>query len=376
MSHYANEDFWIEVNLDNIRRNYREVKAKISGRKGVMAVVKADAYGHGLVETAKALERENVDFLAVSHFGEGQILRQQGIKAPILLMTPAPAEYYQEIVSLDLIPTVDSKENLKSLSRCAGEKGWGFHLKVNTGMNRFGVNFQDLPEFLEELAQYDNIKLTGVFSHIATALVKDHPQTKEQITLFEDALKVIRSHISYDFDVHLCNSAAALTCPEAHYDYVRVGTILYGQFPAPYLKGTLELADTWQAKARIIEVRSAKAGAKVGYGGDCRLKKDSTLGVIPVGYTDGFGIQPPLNNVSFKIFVRQALKLLRSFARQRPNNVVYYEKKPLAVVGRIAMQTAVISLDNIDAQVGAVVDVPLRRTAVSPSTKKIYKGSV
>lgn len=376
MSYYANEDFWIEVNLDNIRRNYREVRSKIGGRKGVMAVVKADAYGHGLVETAKALEAENVDFLAVSHFGEGRILRQQGIKSPILLMTPAPAEYYHEIISLGLIPAVDNKANLKALSHSAGERGYGFHLKVNTGMNRFGVNFQDLPDFLEELAQYDNIKLTGVFSHIATALIKNHPQTKEQISRFEESLQVIRTKVSHDFDVHLCNSAAAITCPEARYDYVRVGTVLYGQFPAPHLKDTLDLADTWQAKAKIIEVRTAQPGSKVGYGGDCKLKKNSALGVIPVGYTDGFGIQPPLNNVSFKIFVRQALKLLRSFARQRPNNVVYYEKKPLAVVGRIAMQTAVISLNNTDAQVGAVVDVPVRRTAVSPSTKKIYKGSV
>lgn len=376
MSQWRNEDFWIEIDLDNVRRNYREVKSKIGGRKGVIAVVKADAYGHGLVATAKALEQEQVDILAVSHFGEGRELREQGIKAPILLMTPALPENYGAIVDLDLIPTVDNAANLAALAEAAGAKEYPFHLKINTGMNRFGLDLDAIPEFFKELHKYGNIRLAGVFSHIATALSKDHPQTKQQIANFEAALAVIRSEIDYNFDVHLCNSAAAIACPAARYDYVRVGTVLYGQFPAAYLQGSLSLAHTWQAKARIIEVRQAAAGARVGYSGDYIVKKNQRLGVIPVGYTDGFGIQPPLNNVSWKIFVRQALKLLRSFVRRRPNNVVYFEGKSLAVVGRIAMQTAVISLEHTDAGIGAVVDVPLRRTAVAPSTKKIYKGSV
>ncbi|MDO4542801.1 MAG: alanine racemase, partial [Bacillota bacterium] len=311
MSQCRNEDFWIEVDLDNLRRNYREVKTKIAGRKGVMAVVKADAYGHGMVETAKALDAEGVDFLAVSHFGEGRELREKGITAPILLMAPAPLGYYPEIVKLRLTVAIDNKETLAALSAAAGDEAYGFHLKINTGMNRFGLNLEELQEFLDTLKKYPNLKIAGVFSHIATALIKDHPQTQKQIDKFEEALKIIRTAIDYNFDVHLCNSAGAIACPQARYDYVRVGTILYGQFPAPYLKGSLELVETWRAKARIIEERRAKTGDRVGYGGDYRLKKDRRLGVIPVGYTDGFGIQPPLNNVSFKIFLRQALNLLR-----------------------------------------------------------------
>lgn len=376
MGQCRNEDFWIEVDLDNIRRNYREIKEKVGGKKGVMAVVKADAYGHGLVETARALEAEDVDFLAVSHCGEAWELRENGIKAPILMMTPALPSYYPKILDYKIIPALDKKECLAPLSTAAGENEAIFHLKVNTGMNRFGVNIEDISAFLDEMAKYPNVKLAGVFSHIATALMKDHPQTKKQIAIFNEALSLIQQKVSYDFDTHLCNSAAAVSCPQARYDYVRVGTMLYGQFPAAYLNGSLDLRPTWQAKARIIDIRQGKPGDKVGYGGDYALGKAQKLGVIPVGYTDGFGIQPPLNNVTAKIFLRQALKLLRGFIRKRPNNVVYYEKRPLAVIGRIAMQTAVISLDNTDADIGTVVDVPLRRTAVAPTTKKIYKGSV
>ncbi|MEG1822356.1 MAG: alanine racemase [Clostridiales bacterium] len=373
---YQNEDFWIEVNLDNLIYNYQEIKKKISGQKGVMAVVKAQAYGHGLLATAQALAKADVDYLAVSHFGEARELRVGGIKSPILMMAPSLPQYYKEILSLNLAPTLDNAENLEHLSEAAAEKECFFHLKINTGMNRFGINAEDIPDFFLKLKEYPNLKIASVFSHLPTALIQNHPQTQKQIDTFDGILQVIRSYIDYNFDVHLSNSAASISHPEARYDYVRVGTLLYGQFPAPFLKGTLNLKDTWQGKAKIVEVREVKTGEKVGYGGDFTAKKPMRLGVIPVGYTDGFGIQPPLNNISLKIFIRQALKLLRSFLRRRPNNIVYFEQKPLAVIGRIAMQTTVISLDNTDAKVGTVVDVPLRRTAVASSVKKIYKGSV
>ena len=368
---YQNEDFWIEVNLENVCANYAEVKTKAGGNRGVMAVVKADAYGHGLVATGKALESHGCDFLAVSHFGEGRELREQGVTLPILLMTPALPENYEAIVALDLIPAVDHQENLALLSKAAGEREVKFHLKVNTGMNRFGIAPAAVSDFLRTLAAYENLKLGGVFSHLPCALIKDHPQTQEQIRLFDKVVAEMKAVLGDSFDVHLANSAAAISYPEARYDYVRVGTLLYGQFPAPFLNGTLDLKETWRAKARILATRQIGKGDKVGYGADYTAKRPMSLGVIPVGYTDGFGIQPPLNNVSLQRFAKQSGKLLRSFLWKRPNNVVYFEKKPLPVVGRIAMQTTVISLDHTGLKTGDTVDVPLRRTAVAPSVKKI-----
>ena len=369
---YRNEDFWIEVNLENLCANYDAVRKTVGGKKGVMAVLKADAYGHGMVETAKALESHGADYLAVSHFGEGKLLRENGIKMPVLLMTPALPEYYKEIVSLDLMPSLDRMENLKALSQAAGDRSVGFHLKVNTGMNRFGVDCDEIEDLLAALQSYPNLFLAGVFSHLPTALRKDHPQTTAQIKKFHDAVEKIRSCVDYDFDVHLCNSAGAITHPEARWDYVRVGTLLYGQFPAAFLQGTIDLRPTWQAKARILETRQVAPGETVGYGADFRVRSQMRLGVIPVGYHDGFGVQPPLNNVSFKVFVKQGLRLFRGFLRKRPNHQVYYGKKPLPVIGRIAMQTTVVSLEHTDAGVGDIVDVPLRRTATAPTVKKFY----
>ncbi len=369
---YRNEDFWIDVNLKNLCANYDAVRNTVGGKKGVMAVIKADAYGHGMAETAKALEKHGADYLAVSHFGEGKYLREQGITMPVLLMTPALPDYYEEIVSLGLMPSLDCVENLAVLAKAAGGRRMGFHLKVNTGMNRFGLNCDQVGDFLAALPQYPNLYLAGVFSHLPTALLKDHPQTTAQIKKFEAVVAKIKKEIDYDFDIHLCNSAGAICYPDARWDYVRVGTLLYGQFPAAHLKGTMELLPTWQAKARILETREVEPGDTVGYGADFKVREKMRLGVIPVGYSDGFGVQPPLNNVSFKIFVKQGLKLLRSFLRKRPNHQVYYEKKPLPVIGRIAMQTTVISLNNTDAGVGDIVDIPLRRTATAPTIKKNY----
>lgn len=372
MTSYRNEDFWIDVNLKNVCANYDTVRKTVGGRKGVMAVIKTDAYGHGLVETAKALEAHGTDYLAVSHFGEGKCLREQGVKMSVLLMTPALPTYYKEIVSLDLMPALDRIENLAALAEAAGSRRFGFHLKVNTGMNRFGINCDQVGNFLKALGDHPNLYLAGVFSHLPTALNKDHPQTSQQIKKFEAVVAEIKTVIDYDFDIHLCNSAGAISYPNARWDYVRVGTLLYGQFPAPHLQGSMELRPTWQAKARILETRDAVSGDTVGYGADFKVKSAMRLGVIPVGYSDGFGVQPPLNNVSFQTFIKQGLKLFRSFLRKRPNNQVYFEKKPLPVIGRIAMQTAVISLNNTDAGVGDIVDVPLRRTATAPTVKKNY----
>lgn len=368
---YQNEDFWIEVNLANLCKNYNEVKANVGGKKGVIAVVKADAYGHGLLSVARALEKEGCDMLAVSHFGEGKLLREEGITLPILLMTPSLPADYPEIAAFQLIPTVERIEALAALSKVGGEQGLSFHLKINTGMNRFGLSPKDVGGFLDALKQFENLRLGGVFSHLPCALVKDHPKTKEQIAIFDQTVREIKEILSYEFDVHLANSAGAISYPEARYDYVRVGTLLYGQFPAAFLKGTLTLSDTWQAKAKILSVHEIKRGESVGYGADFTAKEPMRLGVIPVGYTDGFGIQPPLNNLSFQRFFKQSLKLFRSFLLRSPNHVVYFEKKPLPVIGRIAMQTTVISLNDTGADIGDIVDVPLRRTAVAPSVKKI-----
>lgn len=367
---WRNDDLWLEVDLAALRHNYRQVRDCVGGTKGVIAVVKANAYGHGLVEVARALAEEDVPMLAVSHLAEGVILREAGLALPILLMVPSLPQYYGEIVDHQLTPTVDRRDNLALLAATGREVA--FHLKINTGMNRFGLDEVELPAFLGELSRHDNLRLGGVFSHLASAMRNDDAATDRQIARFERAFNQCRAELGDGIVAHLCNSAGALSKPAARYDYVRVGTLLYGQYPATSFKGQLDLRDTWQAKTRLIETRSLARGEAVGYGGDYVCRRATTVGILPIGYTDGFGTVPPLNNITGKTVLRQSAKLFRNFLLGRANHCVYYRGKSRPVLGRIAMQTTVVDLGDSGGEVGDEVVVPLRRTAVSPSIKIIY----
>ncbi len=152
-----------------------------------------------------------------------------------------------------------------------------------------------------------------------------------------------------------------------------MGTLLYGQVPAAHFTSGLDLRNTWTAKARLIAIREAKAGDTVGYGGDFKVRRGMKLGVLPVGYRDGFGVQPPLNNVRWRTFMRQALRLLRAAFRRKGANYVLHEGCRLPVVGRIAMQTAMVDIGVAPLQAGDTVEVPMRRTASSPILQTIYK---
>lgn len=372
-----NDGLWIEVDLDALRHNYREIKKNVlSAARGIIAVVKANGYGHGLLRVGQTLEEEGAACLGVSHLGEGRVLREGGVQCPILVMTPQGQENYPEMIALQLTPTIDRIEDLLALEAAAADMEVAFHLKLNTGMNRFGLNSDEIEAFCKTLRQCPDVRLEAVFSHLATALVKNHPATARQIEDFTAAKQQIEAAIGRPVLAHLANSAAALAYPKSQFDFLRIGTLLYGQYPAAYLSGRLDLKNTWKAKARVLSVRNITPKAAVGYGGDYKVRRRMDLAVLPVGYRDGFGVQPPLNNVTWRIFVRQAFRLLRSFLTKRSANAVVYQGKHLPVIGRIAMQTSVIDVSGTDIQVGTVVEVPMRRIAASAGLKIVYKDAI
>ncbi len=371
-----NDGLWVEVDLAALRHNYREIKEKLAAStRGIIAVVKANGYGHGLLRTGLVLEEEGAAYLAVSHLGEGRLLRAGGVQCPILVMTPQRTADYAAMIELALIPTIDRIEDLKALEEIAAGREIAFHLKLNTGMNRFGLNREEIEEFCRLLRQCPDLRLEAVFSHLATALSESHPATTRQIENFAADKRQIEAAIGRPVLAHLANSAGALAYPKSHYDFLRVGTLLYGQYPASYLAGRLDLKNTWAVKARIISTREVKPRAAIGYGGDCKARRKMTLGVLPVGYRDGFGVQPPLNNVTWRIFLRQAFRLFRNFVRKQSANHVLLEGKQLPVIGRIAMQTTIIDIGGTDLKIGDVVEVPMRRIASSPSLQIIYKDA-
>jgi alanine racemase len=270
---------WTEIDLDAILSNYLEIKRIVSGAE-VMAVVKADAYGHGASVIARALEQANVAFLATATPAEAVQLRQAAISVPILVLSGMTAEQLPLLRHHDFIPTIYDREFLTHLNEFAKRhrRSITVHLKVDTGMGRLGLAAEEAADMLRN--PYPYIKIEGVFTHFATADLLDDSFTIEQLNQF--------ARFVGDFPgikwVHAANSAAVLNYPQSHFGLVRPGLLLYGISPmgeAPQFKPALSL------KSKIIYLNQIQKGEAVGYGRTFVADRESLIATIPVGYSDG-----------------------------------------------------------------------------------------
>lgn len=280
---------WAEIRLDRVASNYLSVKRFVGAGIEVMAVVKADAYGHGAIEIARYLEQRGVDWFGVALVEEGKALRQAGITTPILCLGGFWQEdQARECVEMGLTPAIyriDMLQTLEAAARVSGRKV-PYHLKLDTGMGRLGVHPTQLSEFMESANRCPSLLLEGVFTHFASAdeLEKDW-QTQAQIDCYRACLAQLRD-IRYQ---HLCNSAGLHRWKEARGNLVRTGGLLYGlwrdiiapQPEPPILEPVLSL------HSRIILLKWVSAGTPLGYGGTFTTERKSLIATIPVGYDDG-----------------------------------------------------------------------------------------
>lgn len=375
---------WIEIDLDKLAANLQELRrhlqAQTPGLK-LLAVVKNDAYGYGAVECARALAAAGADGLAVTSLEEALQLRQAGIEAPLLVFLPPQAAELEFFAQYNLTATLDSLYTAEILQNWPQIE---CHLKVNTGMNRFGVNLGDeLAAVLQLLAQPDAPRLAGVYSHLATALAADEKFAGVQIGRFaqarEQVLAACRLNGWPEADIcfHLANSAGCLRFPQAHFSAVRVGSALYGQLGLAKKLG-VNLADPFCAKARVAAVRQIAKGDGVGYGQEFTAQKAMRLAVVPYGYGDGFGVMPNARELTIKDSVQEMSRNIGRLVLGRYQRGVYYQGKLLPVLGRVAMQSMMVDIGDLPLQPGAVVDVPMRRTAASARLPRVYmeKGKI
>ena len=269
---------WAEVDLGAVRHNVRTLKRKAPNSR-LMAVVKADAYGHGSVEAARAAIEAGADSLAVITVEEGAELRQAGLEAPILVFTDLLPDRLPLAAELHLAVTAHSIPNARSI---AAHPGLEAHLKVNTGMNRWGVE----PSEVGEARKILGARLAGVYTHFASA-DSDHEATKRQIACFES---VLAAQPFGGVLVHAANSAATLWYPGSHYDCVRPGVALYGLHP----KGdggdpaSEDLRPAMTLKSYVAAVRRLAAGEGVSYGLTFRAEEPMIAATVPVGYAEGY----------------------------------------------------------------------------------------
>ena len=281
---------WGEVDLGAVRENAR-VLAALASPAQLLAVVKADAYGHGAIPVARAALESGATWLGVALVEEGAMLRRDGIDAPILVLSePAPAAA-DAVVSNRLTPVVYTPVGIDALAKAVVAAGTDdalpVHLKVDTGMHRVGCSVAEAPGLVELIAACPELELQGVCTHLAVADEIDNAYTDQQIDTFDALLGELDVQGVRPPLVHAANSAGLIAHPRARYDLVRVGIALYGVPPADALAGRVELRPVLSLRAQVSHVKDLPAGTGLSYGLRYQLPRDARVATVPVGYADG-----------------------------------------------------------------------------------------
>ncbi|MFN3925924.1 MAG: alanine racemase [Pseudanabaenaceae cyanobacterium] len=277
---------WLEIDLGAIEQNVRSLLSVLSPQTQLLAVVKADAYGHGSVAVSRAAVRAGARWLGVATLPEGVELRKAGITVPILILggITTPAEV-RSLYEYQLQATIYSAEQAVMFSQVLPEHiKIPVHLKVDTGMSRLGVNYQQAREFYRFLTGLCQLDIVGVYSHFATADDPDPTVMNLQSDRFQQLLQ------SLDYVpplVHICNTAGLLVNPQLHYQLVRAGLGIYGYYPAPHLRSCVTLKPAMTIKARITYIKKVKAGTGISYGYSFITDRDLTVATVAIGYADG-----------------------------------------------------------------------------------------
>jgi alanine racemase len=294
----ATRPTWAEVSLKTLRQNFRAVQRHISTAVTICAIVKADAYGHGAVECARALEEEGARWFGVTSLDEAIPLREAGLHGRILLMTGFWRGEEEEIVRLGLTPTVWETGQIELFEKAAlavGVSKHPIHLKVDTGMGRLGVAPEDVPQICSALQASSHLVLEGLSTHLASSEVLDEPSVAAQLKSFAEVRNFLRREGFNPSLIHAANTGAVISRPESWNTMVRPGIALYGYY-LPFERAGREVSGsglrlavkpilTW--KTRILSLRDMRDNQALGYGGIYKTKAPARIAVLPVGYADG-----------------------------------------------------------------------------------------
>lgn len=337
------ERVWAEIDLDNLIYNYTTVKNKVGPDKKVMAVVKADAYGHGAVEVARELEKNNADFFGVATYEEAMQLRKNQIKTPILILSSSDPNHAAVYVQNDISIAVSSYEEALEFFAVLSKNGCGqplkIHIKIDTGMSRLGIyagdDIANAVSEAEKICRLRGIAVEGMFSHFASADDGDQAEfTKGQIACFLKVCdKIEQKGISIPLK-HCAASAGIIMYPESNFDMVRLGISLYGAHPSPECKEKLKLRPVMELRTRILQVKELKKGDTVSYGRTFECRRESKIAVVAIGYADGY----------FRFHSNKAWMLIHG--------------SRVPVVGNVCMDMCMIDVTSVrDVKKGDVVTV-------------------
>ncbi|MGC5328692.1 alanine racemase [Brevibacillus sp. SYSU BS000544] len=331
-------DTWVEVDLDAIRKNVQSLSNHLPASTSIMAIVKADGYGHGSVQVAQEALASGAKELGVSMLEEAIVLRNAGITAPILVLGYTPIDSIELACEQNIQLTAYHPEWVAQADSLLGQKEsaqvharLGIHIKLDTGMGRLGIR-QDSELFamINSIQHSEFIEWSGIYTHFACADEEDTSHVREQHDRFQSMLRVVKEAGYKLPKVHCCNSAAAMAFPEWGYDMVRFGIGLYGLYPSTYIKEQeiISLQPALQLKTKIVHVKRPSQAYTVSYGATYEAKAEEQVATLPIGYADGFS------------------RLLSN------RGCVLHRGLRVPVVGRVCMDQIMVRIDNEEANVG------------------------
>ena len=313
----------VEVDLNVLKENFTRIKKHIGNSK-VMPVLKANAYGHGLVHIAQFYSELKADYLGVAVVEEGILLRETGIKHPVLVLGGIWGNQIPLFLKHDLTITASSIDKLKQINETAEQMKIKakVHLKIDTGMERLGVHYYNAEKFLEAAYKCKNLKVEGIFSHFANSESSDLTYSNLQLERFNEILSYFEKHSIEPPLRHISNSGGILQLPEANFDMVRPGIILFGVYPSKEVKRTVEIKPALTWKSLVVYFKVIKPNHPVGYGSTWKTDHNVRAVTVPVGYGDGY---------------------LRSMFK-KAKVIINGEKYP--VIGTVSMDQIVINLEQ------------------------------
>jgi len=278
------------VDLKAIAYNVAQIRKRIGSNRDIMAVVKADGYGHGAVEVSLSALKNGANCLGVAVPEEGEQLRRAGVDAPITVLGLIQPEEANKVIDFNLEQTLCSLEVGEALNQIASNKGTvvNVHIKIDTGMGRVGVQPIDALAFVWRIGKFKNLNVKGIFSHFSCADEVDKTVAKKQVEIFDGVVREIETSGVRIPKRHMANSAAILDLPESYYDLVRPGIMIYGLYPSTEVSHSIELKPAMTFMTKVTFVKRVPSGSSVSYGRTFIAEKEILVATLPVGYADGY----------------------------------------------------------------------------------------
>lgn len=359
------------IEKEKIKENINKLKKYASKNTKIIAVVKCNGYGLGAVELTKCLIENGIDFFAVSTVEEALELRKAGINNDILMLSCTAIKYeVEKLIQNNIILTIGSKEDIQIIETVAEENKVKVraHLKIDTGMGRYGFTVAQKEELMDSLKNLRNIKIEGTFSHFSNSYY-DEKYTKLQFDKFLEIVEILKKNNIYTGILHICNSAAFLKYPEMHLDAVRIGSAFLGRLTFP---NNLELNQIGYLQTKVTEIKELEKGSYISYSNAYKTKKKTKVAIVPCGYTEGFNITTGKDMFREIDKVRNVVRAAKELFKKEKIMLEIADKN-CEVLGRVGTHHVVCDITNKDINIEDNVIMKINPKYVDTSVSRVYR---